>query len=239
MAAATELPPPASTAGAPAVKTMKDLMSEIDQAKKDIEAEAKILEKIDTGRKKAAANRDRSVEGRTKIRELTERVTNLRTQMEAMTKESDPSWPAKTFDKTKKNALKTLTSLSSKLGHADKHLERATGTLSATTTAPLVTDTQSTVPPATAPLAPTEGEHAKGIAALASTAPLEGRRKLPSNESPTITTPGKHANETKKDVVASDEEEDEEGEEEDVSDVDDDDVISDRKRGKTKHIKIA
>jgi hypothetical protein len=235
MAATTGLPPPASTAGAPPVKAMKDLMNEIDQARKDIEAEAKILEKIDTGRKKALTNRDRSVEGRTKIRELTERVANLRTQMDAMTKESDPTWPAKTFDKTKKNALKTLTSLSSKLEHADKHLERATGTLPSTTTAPLVTDTQSTITPATAPLASTEGEHTKGIGALASTAPLDGRRKLPSSESPTLTTPGKHADETRKHVVASDEEEDEEGEEEDVSDVDDDDVVSARKRGKNKH----
>ncbi len=70
-------PQPASAAAAAAapaaisstVKTMKQLMDEIDQAKIDVETVIKPLEKLDTGRKKAAAHRDEAVKGRIKIRE--------------------------------------------------------------------------------------------------------------------------------------------------------------------------
>jgi uncharacterized phage infection (PIP) family protein YhgE len=224
-ASALLVPPSAAPTS---VKTMEQLMSEIDQAKKDIETETKALEKIDTGRKKAAANRDRSVEGRTKIRQLTEHVATLKQQMEFMTSESDPKWPVKTFDKTKKAALKTLENLTHKLEHADKHLEKVTKTIPATT-APLTTDTQSA---AAAPIATTEGENTKGLGALLSRDPITGRKSSTATELPAISTSAKLVDETApkttKREVASDEDDD--GEEEDDDD-DDGDVISDRKRG--------
>jgi hypothetical protein len=229
-------PPPsngavsASTPATPSsAKTMQQLMNEIDETRMLVESNTKTLEKIDTGRKKAATNRDRSLEGRTQIRDLTERVVNLQRQMEGMTKDSDKNWPAKSFDKTKQNALKTLTNLSTKLNHADKHLERATGTVPITT-AP-TTDTQS----APVPAATTEGENTKGLGSLMRKLPFRKKRaatpEVPVTTTQTVPAPLKPADETKKaptDEVASDEgEEDEESE-----DDDDDDVISDKKPGK-------
>ena len=144
-------------------------MNEVDQIKAEVEANTKTLEKIDTGKKKAAANRDQSLEGRVKVRDLSHRLVNLQKQLDTITKESDPTWPAKTFDKTKQSALKTLKTLSGKLDHADKHLERATGPAPIPTTAPPAEGQAD----AGAPAAP----NPKGIAALMGEVPLVGERK--------------------------------------------------------------
>jgi prefoldin subunit 5 len=143
-----------ASSGVGVVKTMQQLLNEINQVKNDVEASIKTLKRIDTGRKKAAANRDRSVEGRTQIRNLNERINDLQNRMGQMTKESDPTWPAKTFDKSKQDALKTLSSLSNKLNQLDRHLEKATGATH-DNTQPVLASTESA-----------EGENTKGIGAL-------------------------------------------------------------------------
>ncbi|CAF2687332.1 unnamed protein product [Rotaria sp. Silwood2] len=229
-------------------KSMEQLMNEIDQLKKDVDTATKTLEKIETGRKKAAANRDRSVEGRTQIRDLNERIINLQKQMDAMTKDTDPKWPAKKFDKTKKTALKTLSGLSKDLNDVDKHLEKATGTIPATTATSAdlqTTATSADGQPVAAPRASTENENTKGVSAFIKKLPF-GKRKSSSKKPLDTATPAappttESVNKTDdaaqkktKDEVQSDNE-DEEGEEEDEEEEgeeeeSDEDVVSDKKK---------
>ncbi|CAF4972989.1 unnamed protein product [Rotaria sp. Silwood1] len=233
----------AATSSSP--KSMEQLMNEIDQLKKDVDTTTKTLEKIDTGRKKAAANRDRSVEGRTQIRDLNERLINLQKQIDAMTKDSDPKFPVKKFDKTKKSALKTLSSLSKDLNQVDKHLERATGTIPATTTS--TGDLQPAATPAdgqpvAAPRVSTETENTKGVGALMRKLPFGGKKKSSSKKSHDTTTPtatepihktDDAAEKKTKDEARSDteeEEDEEEDEEDEEEESDDDDVVSDKKK---------
>jgi ribosomal protein S15P/S13E len=168
-------PPPAAAAAATTATSsstaagMQQLMNDMDQLKSDVEASTAVLDKIDTGKKSAATNRDQCLEGRTLVRGLTERVVNLQKHLDSMTKDTDPTWPAKTFDKTKKDRVKMLKGLSDKLNRTDKRLEKATGPVSIPTTAPPAqgqTDASaSTVP------------NAKGIAALIGDIPLVGEKK--------------------------------------------------------------
>lgn len=248
LAATTASTVPAPATAAPA-KTMEKLLSEIDDAKKAIEDGVKPLEKLDTGRKKAAANRDEAVKGQTKIRELNERVVNLHKQMDTMTKETDPNFPVKSFDKAKKNALKTLSNLTHKLEQADKHLEKATNT-SALNVAPLTgTQPTETLATAAATTTSTEGENTKGVGSLLSKLPFT-KKRAKSKEPPaaatttpqTAATPAQAADgtttKTTKDKVASDEEEydDDDVEEEEEEGTDDDDVVSDKKKGKKEQV---
>ncbi|CAF0794490.1 unnamed protein product [Rotaria sordida] len=113
----------------PSTKTMQQLLNEIDQVTINAKENIKTLEKIDTRPKNAIANRDRLIEGRRQIQTLTERINDLEKQMNAMTKESDPNWPIKKFDKSKQNALNTLSDLLNKLKQVDQHLEKATETI--------------------------------------------------------------------------------------------------------------
>ena len=105
-------------------QSMEQLLKETNLLKTEVERSAKTLEKIDTGRKKAAANRDRSIEGRQEIQGFNERIDDLRQQMNAMTKDSDPNFPSRQFDKSKRSTLKILSTLSEKLNKVDKHLEK-------------------------------------------------------------------------------------------------------------------
>ncbi|CAF1326156.1 unnamed protein product [Adineta steineri] len=225
--------PPAAEPTAPVIsgKTMQQLLSEIDQLKIDVEASSKVLEKIDTGRRKGAANRERSVEGRTKVKDLTERLINLQNQVHATTRAPDSKEPVRTFDKTKQNAVKALNNLSNKLNNVDKHLERATGPMPVTTAPP--TDVQ----PAATPAAPAE-ENTKGLRSLVSKLPFGNRNKSASKESLAPTTPavpapskpveetGHETPKTPKDEAIEDDD-DVVGESEDE---DDDDVVSDKKK---------
>lgn len=234
--------PPVPTAPA-ATKTMGQLLNEIDELKKAVDEGLKPYEKLDTGRKKAAANRDEAVKGQTKVRELNERTVALQKQMEAMTKDSDLTFPGKSFDGAKKNALKSISKLSDKLEQVDKRLEKATN-VSALAPAPVTAPTQ---PTATATTTSTDGENTKGVGSLLSKLPFTKKRST-SKETPaatTTTTPtpqavatpaattGDTIPKTTKDKVPSDEEDDdddvEEGEDEEGTD--DDDVISDKKKG--------
>jgi prefoldin subunit 5 len=242
--ASTGAPPTAAAATAATsstVKSMKQLMDEIDQAKIDFENTIKPLEKIETGRKKTVSSHDQAVQGRTKIREFNERVLSLQNQITAMTKETDPTYDKNLFDRTKKNGQKSLTDLSHKIDRVDKHLEKATGKTS-TTTAPSA-GTHSTPPVVST--AVTEGENTKGIGSILNRLPLI-RKKAPSKVPVATTTPetvptpakpadeaGDAARKTTNDKAASDDDdEEEEVEEEEESDDDDDDVISDKKKGK-------
>jgi prefoldin subunit 5 len=248
-------PPPASTeapaaaaattaATSSSVKTMKQLMDEIDQVKTDFENTIKPLEKIETGRKKTLAGHDQAVQGRIKIRDFNERIVSLQNQMNAMTKETDPTYDKKLFDKTKKNGEKALTNLSHKVEQVDKHLEKATGQIS-TTTAPSA-GTQSTAKPAVVSTVVPEAENKKGVRSLLGRLPFtrkETSLKVPpdTTTSETVPTPAKPADEpvdaaqkTTKDKAVSKEEEEEEDEEDEESGDDDDDVVSDKKKGKKK-----
>jgi len=237
-------PPPVGTT-ATSAKTMQHLLNEIDTAKMDVESAARKLEKIDTGRRKGAANRDQSVEGRTQIRDLRERVVNLQRQMDAMTKTTDPNWPISTFDKTKRNALKTITNLSNKLNQVDKHLEKATGATPVPAAPPV--DTQSTATPANAqpavvPVAPVAEENTRGIGAFISKLPFGGKKKSASKESlastaQAVPAPSTSAKETGDGVQKATKDEEAHEDDDDVeegsdADDDDDDVVSDRKKGK-------
>ena len=224
------------------VKSMEQLLQEIDQIKTEVESAVKTLEKIDTGRRKAAANRDRSIEGRTQVKALTQRVVSLQQQMNEMKIDNNPNWTSKKLDKKRRTALKTLSGLSNKLNHVDKHLEKATGT----TTAP--TDSESVAASRTA----TE-ENTKKIAALVRRPLLNAENEASSRESPDPSKPPSAATrsnfvdraddtgqESKKGGIASDteeqeeeeEDEDEEEQEEESDDEDDDDAVSDKKKGK-------
>jgi len=108
------------------VQTMQNLLNEINQIKNEVEACIKTLKRIDS----AATNHDRLVKGRIQIKNLNDRITDLRKQMNSMTKESDPTWSIKTFDKSKQNALNTLSDLSKQLNQFDKYLEEATESIS-------------------------------------------------------------------------------------------------------------
>jgi hypothetical protein len=110
------------------IRSMEQLLNQIDQVKIDVETRIK----IDTGHKKAIVNRDRSVEGRIQIKTLIEHIIDLQKQMNIMTKESDPNWPIKKFDKSKQNALKILSNLLNQLNQVDNHLEKATGIIPTT-----------------------------------------------------------------------------------------------------------
>jgi len=112
--------------------SMEQLLNQIDQVKIDVEARIKTLIKIDTGHKKAIVNRDRSIEGRIQIKTLIEHIIDLQKQMNIMTKESNPNWPTKKFDKSKQNALKILSNLLNQLNQVDNHLEKATGIIPTT-----------------------------------------------------------------------------------------------------------
>jgi len=246
--ASTEAPAAAATTAATSssVKTMKQLMDEIDQVKTDFENTIKPLEKIETGRKKTLAGHDQAVQGRIKIRDFNERIVSLQNQMNAMTKETDPTYDKKLFDKTKKNGEKALTNLSHKVEQVDKHLEKATGQIS-TTTAPSA-GTQSAATPAVVSTVVPETENKKGAESLLSKLPFT-RKKTSSKVPPatatatseTVPTPAKPADEpvdaaqkTTKDKAVSkeEEEEEEEDEENEESGDDDDDVVSDKKKGK-------
>jgi len=114
------------------IRSMQQLLNQIDQVKIEVEARIETLKKIDTGRTKAIVNRDRSVEGRIQIKTLIEHIIDLQKQMNIMTKESDPNYPPKTFDKSKQNALKILSNLLNQLNQIDNHLEKATGVIPTT-----------------------------------------------------------------------------------------------------------
>lgn len=100
-------------------KTMQQLLNEIDQIQTDVQAKIKSLERID-----ATAHRDRAIEGRKQIQILNERVANLQTRMNLMTNKSDPRLPIKQFDKSKGDALKTLSNLSTELHRVDQYLQK-------------------------------------------------------------------------------------------------------------------
>ena len=160
---------PTTTTASSSATTMQQLLNEMDQLKREVEASTSALNKIDTGKKHAAANRDQCLEGRTKVRDLTERVVHLQKQLDSMHKDTDPTWPAKTFDKTKKDRLKVLKGLSEKLNSTDKRLEKATGPVSIPAAAPSAGD-QTDASASTVP-------NTKGIAALIGELPLVGERK--------------------------------------------------------------
>jgi hypothetical protein len=183
---------------------MQRLLNEITQAKVEVNASISRLKNIDTSQKNAGNNRDRSIEGRIEIKNLTERVINLRQQMDVMTKESDPTWPSETFDESKRNALKILLSLTNELDQVDKHLVKATGAI------PIITsdNTHSYV---ASPVS-TDDENTKGIGALVSKLPLGGIKKARSTSSSDETT--------------TDEDEENDG------DDDDDDVRTNERPGK-------
>ncbi|CAF2554877.1 unnamed protein product [Rotaria sp. Silwood2] len=157
------------TVAKPSTKTMQQLLNEIDQVKIDAKESIKTLEKVDTRPKKAIANRDRLIEGQRSIKTLTERINDLEQQMNTMTKESNPNWSIKQFDKSKQNALKTLSDLSNKLKQVDQHLEKATETMSGNTQ-PLSASTVST-----------QNENSKGFGALFSKFSFGKTKKTPSS----------------------------------------------------------
>jgi hypothetical protein len=230
-----------ATAPSPA-KTMEQLMNEIDETKKLVETAAKNWEKLDLGRKKIEANRAQAIQGRTEIHGLKERVLNLQKQVDAATQAADPT--PKTFDKRKKNAQKALSNLSSKLDHAEKHLEKATGS-APVMTVPVAGASSTTTPasgqPAAAPTTTTEAENTKGLRGFIGRLPLTKKKSTSKEALNTTTQPAPAtaplkpvddaAQKTKKDAVASRDQEEEEEEEEEDEGSDDDDVISDNKKG--------
>ncbi len=125
-------PPSSRVEAVMSIRSMQQLLNQIEQIKIEVEDRVRPLKKIDTGRKKIITNRDHSVEGRTQIKNLTEHIINLQKQLNLMTKESDPNWPTKTFDKSKQNALKTLSTLLNQLNKVDRHLEKATSAIPTT-----------------------------------------------------------------------------------------------------------
>ncbi|CAM4767496.1 unnamed protein product [Rotaria magnacalcarata] len=234
----------------PTSKTMEELLAEIEALKTEVSTATKTLEKIETSKKKASANRERSVEGRTQVRDLTERVNNLQKQMDAMTKDSDPSYPGKKFEKSKKSALKTLTSLGKDLTQVDKHLEKGITAAVPVSTA-LSGDVKSTAAsgadqPVAAPRASPEKENSKGVKALIKkTLPFRNKKKKsPDSAAPSPAKPTDeiHNAEQKKsngqvpseheeddDNDDNDDDEEEEDDQEEEQDSDDDDVVAAKK----------
>ncbi|CAF3385263.1 unnamed protein product [Rotaria sp. Silwood1] len=182
-----------ATVAMSSTKTMQQLLNEIEQVNIDAKESIKTLEKIDTRPKKAITNRDRSVEGRRELKTLTERINHLEQQMNAMTKESDPNWPIKKFDKSKQNALKTLSDLSNKLKQVDKHLEKATETTP-------VND-QSSVVPTTS----NQNENAIGFGAFLSKFSFNKTKKPASSTTAVPKKPSSSSSEST-DETTSDEE---------------------------------
>lgn len=160
---------PTTTTTSSSASTMQQLMNEIDQLKSEVEASTTALDKIDTGKKHVAANRDQCLEGRTKVRGLTERVVHLQKQLDSMHKDTDPTWPTKSFDKTKKDRVKVLKGLTDKLNRTDKRLEKATGPVPIPTAA-LSTEGQTDTSASAVP-------NTQGIGALVREVPLLGERK--------------------------------------------------------------
>jgi hypothetical protein len=136
-------------------KNFHELSQEVNQIKSDIETKTKVWDKIDVGKKKAAENHDRCVQGRIDIRNLLGRVNQLQQDIQSITKEMDPTRTPKVFEKNKRDALKTLSNMSSKLNNSDKHLEKLAKTI------PVVPATEN--PTETNPLVV---DHSKSIAAL-------------------------------------------------------------------------
>ncbi|CAM4807319.1 unnamed protein product [Rotaria magnacalcarata] len=114
------------------IKTMQQLLDDIDQVKANSKLTLKSFEKINAGSTKMTANRDKSIEGRRQIKTIIEHIQNLEREMKAMTKESDPNWPAKTFDRTKIDALNTLSNLIDELSRFDQNLVKTTETIEKT-----------------------------------------------------------------------------------------------------------
>ncbi|CAF3362720.1 unnamed protein product [Rotaria socialis] len=108
------------------IKTMQQLLDDIDKVKANSKLTLKSFEKIDAGSTKMAANRNNSIEGRRQIKTIIEHIQTLEREMKAMTKESDPNWPAKTFDRTKIDALNTLSNLIDELNRFDQNLVKTT-----------------------------------------------------------------------------------------------------------------
>jgi len=203
------------------VKTMQQLLNEIDQVKINVEARIKTLEQIDTGDSKAADNDHRLVEGRTQIKNLMEHIIDLQKRMDVMRKESDPNWPIQTFDEAKQNALKTLSNLSNQLNQIDKCFEKAIRQ-----NAPSIVD--STVS--------TEDESVKGVGALITKLPFNNTRKTPSVSTEDESVKGVGAlitnlpfNNRRKTPSVSTSEDDETTSDEDEEE--NEDIVTDRKQG--------
>jgi hypothetical protein len=206
-------PPPRPRVGtAISSRSMQQLLNQIDEVKIDIETRIRTLKQIDIGSKKVVANRDRSLEGRIQIKNLIEHIINLQKQMNVMTKESDPNWPTKTFDKSKQNALEILSNLLNQLNQLDKHLEKATGTI-------------PTAIYANAQPISTEDRNSKGIEAFSRPFPYDNTKKTASSTTDIRRTPS---------LSESDEEttSDEDDEEESENEEGDEYIVTDKKQGK-------
>ncbi|CAF3734640.1 unnamed protein product, partial [Adineta steineri] len=171
---------------------MQQLLNEIDQVKNDAEASIKTLEKIDTERTKGVVDHDRLLQDRRQIYNLNEHIINLQKQMDAMTKESDSSWPIKTFDKTKQKAFETLSNLSKQLNQVDERLERVIN---------------SNVQPVASLTTTIDNGNTKGIDNLVNNLPFNQNKTSESNATARVSTPSLSSSD---DESISDEDEDEE-----------------------------
>ena len=147
-------------------RMMKDLVDEINQLKTEIESTAKTLKKLDSSRKKAAANKDAAMEGQNKVRIFKERLISLQKEMDAMTKDKDPSSTQKAFDKAKQSQIKTLNSLSNGLQQTEKHLEKVINAAATKQAQPYPTEAQ-----------PATTDNSKGIAALVKPTPISDQKQ--------------------------------------------------------------
>ncbi|CAF4248460.1 unnamed protein product, partial [Adineta steineri] len=171
---------------------MQQLLNEIDRVKNDAEASIKTLEKIDTERTKGVVDHDRLLQDRRQIYNLNEHIINLQKQMDAMTKESDSSWPIKTFDKTKQKAFETLSNLSKQLNQVDERLERVIN---------------SNAQPVASLTTTTDNGNTKGIGNLVNNLPFNQNKTSESNATARVSTPSLSSSD---DESISDEDEDEE-----------------------------
>ncbi|CAF1407095.1 unnamed protein product [Adineta steineri] len=171
---------------------MQQLLNEIDQVKNDAEASIKTLEKIDAERTKGVVDHDRLLQDRRQIYNLNEHIINLQKQMDAMTKESDSSWPIKTFDKTKQKAFETLSNLSKQLNQVDERLERVIN---------------SNVQPVASLTTTIDNGNTKGIDNLVNNLPFNQNKTSESNATARVSTPSLSSSD---DESISDEDEDEE-----------------------------
>ena len=224
------LAPPVAESTTPATsdKPRKQILDEVDSIKREIESAVKTLEKIDTGRRKAEANRAEAGKGRVQVDELKKRIASLGEEVKEMQQPppGDELYP--TFFRRKTDATKTLTDLAKKLEKVDKHLKRAADTIP--TTAASVADAHSAAVPIAATTAPAEEQNNKGVTSLLGWSLFGSKKKSASRESLASTTPAAPpaANPPKEKGQETRETADDQGTDSDAEDSDEEEDKSDR-----------
>ncbi|CAF1418005.1 unnamed protein product [Adineta ricciae] len=211
-------------------RTREQILADVEKLNQEGESAVKVLKNIDTGRKKAAENRDAATKGRIQIDDLKKRIDTHLKEVKEMQEPPTTDPMHNTFYRKKADASKLLTNLTKKLDQVDKNLKKLVDTIPSTAGA-------------ATPAAPAESENSKGLGALLDRFPFGSRKKSASRESLATSSPAATTTaaapvaekpvegtgqETSKKTTEEQDDEDEEGSDEE--DDDDEDVVSDKKK---------